>query len=121
MLRPTRRRKLAACAVCTPSLSAPLRSPIRALPAPLKFGAERVLIAALHVYRDHISPGMPRNCRFVPSCSVYMIEALEKFGGVRGSILSVWRLLRCNPAGGRGVDEPRWPPVAFGAGTFEDL
>lgn len=55
------------------------------------------------------------------SCSVYMIEAIERFGAMRGAILSAWRLMRCNPTGGRGLDEPTWPPVSYRAGRWDDL
>lgn len=55
------------------------------------------------------------------SCSVYMIEAIERFGAARGAILGAWRVLRCNPTGGRGLDEPTWPPVAYSAGRWRDL
>ena len=44
------------------------------------------------------------HCRFQPSCSAYAVEALERYGLLRGSVLSLWRLLRCNPWGGSGYD-----------------
>ncbi len=50
-----------------------------------------------------------------------MIQAIEKYGAVRGAILSIWRLARCNPLGGRGVDEVQWPPVGFRAGNWDEL
>lgn len=49
--------------------------------------------------------GRPSPCRYVPTCSAYAVEALERHGAIRGAALSAWRLLRCNPWGGRGLDE----------------
>lgn len=43
-------------------------------------------------------------CRFTPSCSAYAVEAIEHHGLVRGGRLAVWRIMRCNPFGGHGVD-----------------
>lgn len=48
--------------------------------------------------------GAPSPCRFTPSCSEYAHEALAEHGLVRGVGLATWRILRCNPIGGRGVD-----------------
>ncbi|MGB0660922.1 MAG: membrane protein insertion efficiency factor YidD [Mangrovicoccus sp.] len=63
-------------------------------------------IAALPVraYRLVFSPWVGHNCRYHPTCSAYALEALEKHGAIRGSALSLWRILRCNPWGGMGVD-----------------
>lgn len=54
-------------------------------------------------YRQ-ITAGRPSPCRFDPSCSAYALEALEHHGAVRGSWLTLRRLLRCHPWGGMGVD-----------------
>ncbi|GLC43597.1 hypothetical protein PLESTB_000398200 [Pleodorina starrii] len=75
----------------------------------------RAALSALAFYRGVLSPLMPSTCRFLPSCSVYSIESYKKFGVARGSVLTAWRLLRCNPWGGRGYDPPSWPPVGLGA------
>lgn len=64
----------------------------------------RVLIAAVRVYQRHISAHTKPSCRFTPTCSAYAIEALARFGALRGSLLAVWRILRCNPFGGHGYD-----------------
>jgi len=45
-----------------------------------------------------------RTCRFYPTCSAYSLEAIEKFGVFRGSIKSIWRILRCNPFNAGGYD-----------------
>jgi uncharacterized protein len=57
----------------------------------------KVLIALIKIYRAALSPFLGRNCRFHPSCSVYMIEAIEKKGAFKGFFLGIWRILRCNP------------------------
>jgi len=57
----------------------------------------KVLIALIRFYRAALSPFLGRNCRFHPSCSAYMIEAIEKKGAFKGFFLGIWRILRCNP------------------------
>lgn len=64
----------------------------------------RLLQGLLVGYKRWISPMLPNACRFVPSCSEYAIEALEVHGVARGSALSLWRLLRCNPFVRGGYD-----------------
>jgi len=49
--------------------------------------------------------GRPSPCRYIPTCSAYACEALERHGALKGFVLSTWRLLRCNPWGSRGLDE----------------
>ena len=65
---------------------------------------KKVLIATVRFYRKHLSRSYPPKCRFAPTCSVYAIEALEKYGAFKGSYLSIWRILRCNPFGKSGYD-----------------
>ena len=65
---------------------------------------KRLLLAALRFYRRHISPHLPPMCRYYPTCSVYAIEAIETHGALRGTLLAVWRLLRCNPLSPGGYD-----------------
>ncbi|CAN1304281.1 UPF0161 protein At3g09310 [Linum perenne] len=55
-----------------------------------------------------ISPLLPRSCRYVPTCSEYSMIAYNKYGFSKGTVLTVWRLCRCNPLGGTGFDPPRW-------------
>ena len=59
--------------------------------------ATRPVLAALRFYRSAISPSRPATCRYTPSCSGYAVEALERFGLIRGGWLAVRRLLRCHP------------------------
>lgn len=63
-----------------------------------------LLILPIRFYRRFISPLTPPSCRFTPTCSEYAILALRKHGPVKGLILAVWRILRCNPWGGSGYD-----------------
>lgn len=58
---------------------------------------KRLLIALVRFYRRSISPLFPGCCRYIPTCSQYAIEALEKYGAVKGSWLALKRLLRCHP------------------------
>ncbi len=63
-----------------------------------------LLIAALRFYKRWMSPLLPASCRYVPSCSEYAAEAVERFGVLHGSALAVWRLLRCHPFAKGGYD-----------------
>jgi uncharacterized protein len=64
----------------------------------------RAAILMLRGYKRWISPLLPASCRFVPSCSEYALEAMERHGGFTGGILTVWRLLRCQPFSRGGFD-----------------
>ena len=66
--------------------------------------AIRALQAPFHVYRYVVSPLLGTNCRFQPTCSAYALEALARHGPLRGSALTVLRILRCRPGGGSGHD-----------------
>ncbi len=55
-------------------------------------------------YRRCISPLTPPSCRFTPTCSEYALQALKKHGAIKGSWLTIKRLLRCHPWGGSGYD-----------------
>ena len=56
-----------------------------------------VLLALIRFYRKYISPLSPPKCRFVPTCSQYALEAVEKYGAWKGGWLTLRRLLRCHP------------------------
>ena len=64
----------------------------------------RLLLTPVYVYRYFISPLLGINCRFMPTCSAYTIEAMEKYGALRGGWLAVKRIVRCHPFGGSGHD-----------------
>lgn len=74
---------------------------------------KNALLSTIRAYKRYVSPGIRPACRFVPTCSEYAAEALEKFGVCRGAVLASWRVLRCNPFGGSGYDPPQWPPVRY--------
>ncbi len=62
------------------------------------------LMGAVRFYRRHISSHTAPTCRFTPSCSAYALEALEKHGAFFGTLLTLWRILRCNPLCKGGYD-----------------
>ena len=64
-----------------------------------------LLIAPIRLYQRWISPAIAPRCRYYPTCSAYAVEAIRELGPIRGLILAVWRLLRCNPFSHGGVDE----------------
>ncbi|PIA54725.1 hypothetical protein AQUCO_00900953v1 [Aquilegia coerulea] len=68
----------------------------------------KAALSMLKFYKREISPLMPNSCRYVPTCSEYSMEAYKRYGVVKGTILTGWRLCRCNPLGGSGFDPPRW-------------
>ena len=57
----------------------------------------RVLLALIRFYRREISPLRPPCCRFIPTCSEYALEAVEKYGAVKGGWLALRRIARCQP------------------------
>jgi putative membrane protein insertion efficiency factor len=62
------------------------------------------IVAAVRLYQREISARRRPVCRFAPSCSEYAVQAVERHGGLRGSLLAGRRLLRCRPGGARGAD-----------------
>lgn len=77
-------------------------SPDGAVPRP-PTPAARLLAAAVIAYR-RISPALPARCRFYPSCSAYGLEAVTRYGALRGTGLTARRLLRCHPFHPGGFD-----------------
>ncbi len=61
-------------------------------------------LAPIIAWRRAISPGLPRRCKYEPSCSAYAEQAIRRFGILRGLVLAAWRLLRCNPWSRGGFD-----------------
>jgi hypothetical protein len=61
-------------------------------------------LSLIRLYQRTVSRVLPPSCRFVPSCSEYGHEAIERYGVVRGGALAAWRVARCNPWGGHGYD-----------------
>ena len=65
---------------------------------------KQLLLALIRFYRKNISPARPPCCRFIPTCSQYAREAIERYGALCGGGLALWRLLRCNPFCRGGYD-----------------
>ena len=63
-----------------------------------------VVVGLLRIYQRWISPAFGPRCRYYPSCSEYAIQAVQRFGILRGLVLAAWRLLRCNPLSHGGFD-----------------
>lgn len=64
----------------------------------------QLLIRVIHGYQKYISPVLPASCRYYPTCSAYMIEAIQKQGLILGVIMGLARILRCNPFNRGGFD-----------------
>jgi uncharacterized protein len=71
---------------------------------------ERALIAMLRIYKRWISPLLGPRCRFHPTCSTYAMQAIARYGALRGSWLTLRRLLRCHPLHPGGHDPVPMPP-----------
>ena len=67
-----------------------------------------VLLGLLRGYKRVLSPMLPPACRYVPTCSEYAVEAIERYGALRGSALATWRVLRCHPFVRGGYDPVPW-------------
>ena len=66
---------------------------------------KKILIGMIKFYRKYIS-GMKTvpTCKYIPTCSEYGIQAIEKYGALKGGILTIWRIIRCNPFSKGGYD-----------------
>jgi putative membrane protein insertion efficiency factor len=85
--------------------------PARVAGAPFR----AVLIGGIRLYRATLSGWLGGQCRYSPSCSRYAEEAIRTHGALRGVALAAWRVLRCNPFGGSGVEPV--PPGGYDAIT----
>lgn len=65
---------------------------------------KRVPLALIRFYQRRVSGGLPPACRFQPTCSHYAYEAIELHGALRGGVMAIWRILRCNPLNDGGID-----------------
>lgn len=80
---------------------------------------KRLLLWLIRGYRRYISPMTPPTCKYIPTCSEYGMTAIERFGAIRGGLMALWRILRCNPWSRGGYDpvpekKPRRGPSAKG-------
>ena len=65
---------------------------------------KKVFLKMIRFYQKNISPIKKPCCRFYPTCSEYAVEAIEKYGALKGSLMAAWRILRCNPFCKGGYD-----------------
>ncbi len=63
-----------------------------------------VVLLLLRAYKWAVSPMFLPACRYVPTCSEYAMEAVDRYGAVRGGLMAVWRVLRCHPLAKGGLD-----------------
>ena len=66
--------------------------------------ARSLLVAPVRFYQRVISPALPRRCKYHPTCSEYAVQAVRSYGILKGTVLAVWRVLRCNPWSHGGFD-----------------
>jgi hypothetical protein len=69
--------------------------------------ARRASTGLIRIYRRYLSPMLPPSCRFTPSCSLYTLQAIEKYGVTKGIFMGVSRVLRCHPFSKGGFDPVR--------------
>ncbi len=65
---------------------------------------KNIMISLIKIYRKYLSPLKSTKCPYFPSCSEYGLEAIEKYGALKGGMLALWRILRCNPFSKGGYD-----------------
>ena len=65
---------------------------------------KQAVIFLIRAYRLLLSPYLPPSCRYLPTCSQYAEEALDKYGALKGGIIALKRICRCHPWGGSGYD-----------------
>ena len=66
---------------------------------------KRIVLSGIRFYRKYLSGAKGySSCKYYPTCSTYALEAVEKYGALKGGVLSIWRILRCNPFSKGGYD-----------------
>lgn len=65
---------------------------------------KKIILKLVYFYQKRISPGLPRRCRYHPTCSSYMIDAVEYHGGLKGFTMGIGRICRCHPLVKGGID-----------------
>lgn len=81
----------------------------------IRMALAEVLVFPIRLYQRYLSPLFPPHCRFSPTCSAYAVTALRRFGILRGSLLTICRLVRCQPFCKAGYDPV---PAAFSLRPF---
>ena len=74
------------------------------LPEVFEFVMKKSLIFIIKIYQKYVSPLKRTRCPYFPCCSQYGLEAVEKYGVLKGGMLAAWRILRCNPFSKGGFD-----------------
>jgi putative membrane protein insertion efficiency factor len=78
---------------------------LRDMPRTITYWPRLVVLAVIRVYQKTVSQSLPEGtCRFYPSCSHYGYQAIYKFGVLKGMLMAVWRIMRCNPFNDGGYD-----------------
>lgn len=81
---------------------------------------KRLFLWLIRMYQEKISANTAPRCRFYPTCSQYTYTAIERFGVIRGTLMGMWRILRCNPWNAGGYDPvPERKKIAYGAKNKE--
>lgn len=70
----------------------------------LEIDMKKLFLFIIRFYRKYISPMKSTKCPYIPSCSEYGMEAIEKYGALKGGALALWRIIRCNPFSKGGYD-----------------
>lgn len=65
---------------------------------------KKIMIGLIKFYRKYISPMKRTKCPYIPSCSEYGLEVVRKYGAIKGGLLALWRIIRCNPFSKGGYD-----------------
>jgi uncharacterized protein len=79
------------------------------------------ILLMLRGYKALLSPMLPNACRFVPTCSEYAMEAIERYGAFRGGLKAMWRLLRCHPFAAGGYDPVILPEQPAGTPNVQPI
>jgi len=64
----------------------------------------KLIIFFIRIYKRFISPILPNSCRFYPTCSQYAMDAVQKYGALKGAAMAAYRIIRCNPFNRGGYD-----------------
>ena len=70
----------------------------------LEIDMKKLFLFIIKFYRKYISPMKSTKCPYIPSCSEYGMEAIDKYGALKGGALALWRIIRCNPFSKGGYD-----------------
>lgn len=65
---------------------------------------KKIMLLIIKFYRRNISPMTVPKCKYLPTCSQYAVDAIEKYGAIKGGLMACWRILRCNPFSKGGFD-----------------